>query len=531
MGACLIVSCGAPPSSAPPSSAGASPPSSTVAPPDPVATPAPTPPTTAPAPPTTTVDPVDAAVVVDPDAITSTPDGMLGPPIRLASTRAIGTRPAAHGALPRVELDDPAAQAALDAFQDGLAYARCRVELAIEELVAESCAYTDENGLTSTQAELFVIHGAEVTRLDPIDLFLEGATPHTLLPRLQYDPSGATIPFVVSPTGIEIRYEDGIVRRPWRSLASLLRADTPLGAALTTAGLVLAPPGTLLPEPPPLGAASWGTDPATLLARAERLPPSLREVVRFVDPGGQRFRCALVLPPGVEAPPDFTRTAFYEEPMSSFVLTRARSEAVLHESAGPRTDTVAARPAGTYFVTLVGSLDRTVSALGHGGWAYVVLPGGGGWVPARTLERADPSTTCPLFEERDGTTERGIVTDGAATYVWSLTGSHVVVQDLADCTLGATRWDGATAVQVTDLVILPASAETGAPLLFVEVGRDLAVHDLAHPELLLTHSDDFETYRAPVPRRAGVGPFPLGITANGTETVYAWSNGALAPLP
>ncbi len=486
----------------------------------------------APAPPATVMaEPVDAAVVVDPGAITTTPDAMLGPPIRLASTRPIGTRAAARGTLPRVELADPGAQAALDALQEGLAYARCRVELALEGFVAESCAYTDENGITSTQAELFVIDGPEVTHLDPLALFLDGATPAELLPRLQYDPSAATIPLVVTATGIEIRYAEGIVRRPWRSLASMLRADTPLGAALTAAGLALPPPGTPFPPRPPLGAALWGTDASLVLARVERLPRSLRELVRFVDPGGQRVGCALVLPPGVEAPPDFTRTAFYEEPMSAFVLTRARTETVLHESAGPRTDTLAARPAGTYFVALIGSLDRTLSSLGHGGWTYVLLPHEGGWVPARTLELADPATTCALFGERDGMTERGLVADGGATYVWSLTGSHVVVQDLTECAVGQTRWDGATAVQLTDLVVSPASAETGAPLLFVEVGRDLAVHDLVHAELLLAHADDFDTYRVPVPRRAGVGPFPLGITTNGAETVYAWSNGALVPVP
>jgi hypothetical protein len=480
-----------------------------------------------------------------------------GPALRIASTLETDTPEASGRRALTVAHPDPGIAAALETRLSSLP-GGCRAELAIERLLSVSCGHTDGNAHSSADGYLFALQDGVATPLDELTLFHEGVDRFDLLRRLQYDPEGGVVPFLVTEKGIELRYDsDRIARFPWRSVAPLLRPDTAIGEALAAQGVPLAAAGVPFPPLPPETIGLWAhdrgsltADPGVLVDVWRRLPEGLQAAARLVHPGGQSG-AALVFPPGTPPPAlpaDIPRTrpgrAYWVEPLAEIVLAQANAPLELRGSPGKGTDVLWRRPAGTILTVVRGLVERTDSDLGRAHWAFAAVRGSAAWTHGRALDPVDPA--CAHLERGDGTeppdaaSERGLLETEGGRYAWFVDGDRrtgepgsLSIYSVDGCAVGTLVQRQRLPGGLLDLLVVTTERESGRTLLVARAGAvygaTVIVLDPARdtPLLEVPRVDEAAVGLDRGPDRAA-GWFPVRLTSTGgTATWYRWTGETL----
>lgn len=471
-----------------------------------------------------------------------------GRTIRLASTLESGVREVGGRPVPTVAHPDPRVRAALDGRLEALP-GPCRVELALERLVSLACAGAEPGGIASVGVLLAIAEDGSVALLPGLSLFHEGVDTAQLLRRLQYDPAGAVGPFVVTETGIELRFDERHVARfSWRVTAPLLRPDTALGEALAAERVPLAPVGVPFPPEPPSTTAFWADDASFLLHAWWHLPDALRAQARLARPGAPQRQAALLFPPRM-APERVVTTraaphpAYLVDPMAAIAVARTTEPVELRWRIGDPTDVFFRRPAGTIVPAVRGLIDGTDSELGPREWTFVGAGGSAGWVPGHSLEvvpaecaRLAPGSSAEQVEER------GLFQSAGARYAWfghggALSGSPrtLAIHERNGCDVGAlvrrVRFQHDDVLQELHFVgTRPHGGRTLVVMRFdARRGSRVVVVDLASEDPVLTTDRDVEEVAVGAARGpAGAhGYFPLRVRTRSTTTWYRWTGRAL----
>lgn len=346
------------------------------------------------------------AVAAPPAVVGDPAEATVGPPLRASTLKA--TRRGAGP--PTIALPDPRAQAALDAALAAMwrDHDRCRVELAMPTLVAVLCT-TDcwREGDQScyqphTPYHLAIADGA-VREVELEDLYLPGTELGKALPvSVGDEPSDFAALFGIA-TSVGVRRIEGTELAdayPWRAQAPWVRPDGPLAPMYVTAGIALAPVGSVARPLPPRRIA-YSALRAALFAAWWRLAPAQRAAVRLFATA-ESVRELLLFPAGtprseVLALGDARAVidVVPPTPLASLALAHTRVAAELGATIGDRAELVASVPRATVIVAARGGVDVTTSRLGRG-WTYVGLASGAlGWVAGRDIVDGDTCAPRP----------------------------------------------------------------------------------------------------------------------------------------
>lgn len=456
-----------------------------------------------------------------------------------------------------VDLPNPEAAAALEArlLNEARGSRRCRIALALETLVTVRCTISvapEEGGGTETLSRHFAIsESGEVTPVGPESVFIPGVDLDDWIPVWV---QGSTLigggDVALTSHGLVRVWllGDEEERVPWRTMASLIRADGPLGPALVAKGLTLAAPGAVAPVAPPKGFAVSRPTIGELVADYLRLPLANRGSVRlFVPPEGRRL---LVFPHGT--PRAGLETAFagarvvdgyMVEPLARGLPVQATERVAILARPGARDEQVGVVPKGSQFVAFRGSMLGRASEPAGRGWVYgFTTSETHGWMSARHVT---PIDGCVVSAPSDGSEtveligkaewRAGAVAHPVAWFVRRAgTSTSVTLHALEGCVVGAEIERYVVEGRIEDLAIVATEERAGVSLLV------LVVRGAASPSMLVVFTAGAQTptlsrpigdgeliapqLRGPDRRR---GYFPFGIEHASEPAWFSWNGTGL----